>query len=216
MTITKERESRYLSPMQMAGLIDGAAFADWRGTPFTRLLSFNLKLLPSRPQDFITSFTKLAGDWLRSKGCPRAYEWVLEHPPTKSLNLHLLTAIPYEHMGSFARKERRWMREAGYVWRAGRLVSEILANPSNKSKGPQSPGELLCNTEGALGYMMKGGDPEACDVLMIEAEWQGLIRGKRCGVSQSISQGARDAAGYKPPKNMRESLLFRWRYQLPA
>lgn len=106
------------------------------------------------------------------------------------------------------------MKEAGYVWRAGRLESEVLANRGNKSRGPLSAGELLGNIEGALGYMMKGGDPEVCDVLVIESKWQGYVQGKRCGVSQSISQAARGSAGYVHPKSTRGALLFRWRYQL--
>lgn len=198
----------------MSDLIDAAAFADWQDMPLTRALHFNLKTFDGRSQGFLSAFFKLSGDWLRSKGAPRVHIWVLEHPPAQSLNCHALCHVPADLMNDYSRKQRRWMRQAGLIWKPRTLKSERIADMHNKSRGAQSPGELLANLEYLLGYMMKGGRPDACAALMLDDEWQGYIRGKRCGVSENISIAARKAKGYKPPINTRQSILFRWRCRL--
>lgn len=184
--------------------------------PPTRALSINLKGLPIRPQYFITSFCKLIRDWLAGQDAPRAYIWVLEHPSPGPLNVHIVFHVPARLMGKFAQSERRWMNKAGWPWRPQRLSSERICDRKNKARGPQSAGELLANIESQLGYMMKGGHPAACEALKIEEVRQGIVRGKRCGVSQSISKAARDAKGYRPPEKCHQSILFRWRYRLSA
>lgn len=108
------------------------------------------------------------------------------------------------------------MKEAGWPWKEGRgrLQSEMICDEANKKRGPQSPGELLVNIEGAIAYLLKGAEPDVCEVLKIDHQWQGEVEGKRCGVSQSISKAARDRGGYVPPLNTRGSLIFRWRCKL--
>lgn len=207
-----QSESNVIQTSQMRELIDGADFA-WRfDMPLTRSITFNLKHEGVRPQEFISAFTKIAGDWLAIRSVPRAYEWVLECP--RSPNFHLLFHVPECFRDAFARKERPWLKQIGVKWRKGILQSQKVGIMPGKKNRKLSEAEYLVNLERALEYMMKGGNKKACDRLGIDHKFQGVIRGKRIATAECIGAAARTRAGYVPPKSTRESLLFRWRSRL--
>src|SRR5262249_37178024 len=94
---SSDHPSAFIGSKTMDNMVNGALFAWQEDMPLNRFLSFNLGQSDKRAQEFVSKFTKLAGDWLRSLEVRRAYIWVLEHPPGKSLNLHLLVHVP-EHL----------------------------------------------------------------------------------------------------------------------
>jgi len=208
-------ESREITRKQMAELIDAATYA-WRSDkPLSRSLTFNLKGLGGRrPQRFISTFTKLAGDWLATQDIERVYLWVLEWPPGQSLNCHLLVHVPAEVMAGFAKKERSWLRQAGLKWKPNVLLSQKIGIRRGKKDRKLTIGEYLTHLENALGYMLKGGNPKACNRLVIDHRFQGIIEGKRVGVAEAIGRKARTASGYTPPSSMRFALVFSHRHKL--
>ena len=82
---------------------------------------------------------------------------------------------------------RGWIEQAGGTYKATVIELERLwwadrSDPENY---------LRHGLFGALIYVLKGLDPEVKSVLGVEREFQGLIDGKRCGHSQSLSPSKR-------------------------
>jgi hypothetical protein len=184
--------------------------------PLNRLLNFNLDHINCRPQQFLSRFTKLAGDWLSTLECPRAHLWVIEEPPMRHLNAHLLFHVPSELNKRFKEKEKGWAVKAGItLWTSDALESQPLGIPKGRRFRELGEGEYLVHLENTLGYMLKGGDPDACQTLKLERQkFQGVITGKRAAVSESIGRNARKGFLHMPPESERYSLIFRWRCRL--
>jgi hypothetical protein len=75
-------------------------------------------------------------------------------------------------------------------------------------------GQFLAGLEGVLGYMLKGADPETCNVLRIDHKRQGVVYGKRIAVAECIGAKARMTSGYRTPVSERGSILFSQRHRL--
>jgi hypothetical protein len=72
----------------------------------------------------------------------------------------------------------------------------------------------LANLEFVLGYLLKGSEPAICRALKLDYHFQGVIAGKRFGISESIGRRARRRAEYKRPQSQRLAVLFARRAML--
>jgi hypothetical protein len=193
----------------MAGFIDALTFAYERETPPTRHIVFNLKRLDNPPQKINTAFLKQAGEFLAYRGVERVHLWTLERPLFGPLNLHILLHCPPSLANEFSSMEKGWAKRAGLPLKKGALHRKQIPEPIDS-------GAFLSSLESLGGYLLKGGDPQACNALGIHAVGQGTIYGKRCGWSQSIGKVAQERAGFRFKPSMRGALLFGCRYQLEA
>lgn len=146
---------------------------------------------------FITKFLHKSGEWLRRNSGKRpAFIWVLENPPSTmtgedefrgGLHLHVLIHVPRELVRPFQKRLRRWGQQAGLRWRRN-----VLRSRSIFYSGPED--DIFRFVEkgmmGMIAYLLKGSEPAACELLQIghwSARNQGLLTGKRCGYSESLS-----------------------------
>jgi hypothetical protein len=198
----------------VADLIDATSFAEWRDFPLNRFVSIDLDKLEMRPQEFVSSFLKRVGDWLRTNASPVAYVWVLENPPRGRLNCHILVHIPDSLIKRFRPRHRGWCERAGVRWSKSLIRSQKVGIKPGTRDRALSSGERLEHTEYALSYMLKGADRDVCELLRINWDAQGRIIGKRAGTSQSVGRKARLEAGYSAPPSRRGALLLGDRYRL--
>jgi hypothetical protein len=142
---------------------------------------------------FITAFTKSVGDWLRLRGAPLAWIWVLENPPMHGLNWHFVLHVPEQHREEFKRAYRKKLKLAGADLRAkvARLIPVRDRDDPFHSRYCPELNRLLR-------YLLKGGDPEMCRKLWIEHVYQGYVLGKRSGFSEFLGPKAR--ANAKPSR----------------
>jgi hypothetical protein len=143
---------------------------------------------------FITAFTKSVGDWLRLRGAPLAWIWVLENPPMHGLNWHFVLHVPEQHIEAFKRVYRKKLRLAGADLRRAKVA---LLKPVDHRDDPYNS-KYSPSLNGLLRYLLKGGDPEMCRKLWIRHEDQGFIIGKRSGFSEFLGPKAR--ANAKPSR----------------
>jgi hypothetical protein len=136
---------------------------------------------------FITAFTKSVGDWLRLRGAPLAWIWVLENPPMHGLNWHFVLHVPEEHTAAFKRAYRKKLKLAGADLRRAKVA---WLKPVRDRDDPYN--SLYCEElNRLLRYLLKGGDPEICRKLWIRHEDQGYVLGKRSGFSEFLGPKAR-------------------------
>jgi hypothetical protein len=202
---SKDRPSISISAKQTAGVIDASIFAWSSGQPLTRFVTVNLKRVEIRPQQFISAYTKLAGDWIATKDAPRTYIAVIEKPSPGPLNVHFLFHVPEPLMEGFTRKQTGWARQIGIRIIKGTIQSKALGTKAGRA---ESLGERT------ISYMLKGADPSACRLLRIDHVHQGVVLGKRIAVAQSIGAKARDEGGYRMAPSERMAMMFPRRYRL--
>jgi hypothetical protein len=191
---SKDRVSVCISAKQVSGVIDASIFAWTSGQPLTRFLTVNLKRAEIRPQQFISAYTKLAGDWIATKNARRAYVGVIEKPSPGPLNVHFLFHVPEPLMEGFIHKQAGWARQTGIRVIKGTIHSRALGTKAGRA---ESFGEYLMNAERTISYMLKGADPSVCQLLRIDHVHQGVVSGKRITIAESIGAKARMAASHR-------------------
>ena len=187
--ISANRTSHTLSPTAVRNMIDAAEYAYWSNHPLNRFVTIHLEKagVHLTAHAFITKLTKQIGDWLRVSKMPPCYLWVLENHSPTGLHVHLLFHVPRDRQREFSNRLRTWIKHAGGKRRPGVLNSKPIGRKPDEPSG----GRYIAALEGLLKYLLKGSDPRLCHDLGIRHTPQGVVRGKRCAVSESLGQKAR-------------------------
>jgi hypothetical protein len=187
------RSSDVISARAMSEIPQAANAAIYRGCRLDQFLTVHCSrggISLFEVHVFITAFTKSVGDWLRLRGAPLAWIWVLENPPMHGLNWHFLLHVPEEHIAAFKRVYRKKLELAGANVRPARVAKLKPVRERDDPFNSKYREEL----EGLLRYLLKGGEPEMCQRLWIKHVNQGFIIGKRVGFSEFLGPKARAKA----------------------
>jgi hypothetical protein len=91
-------------------------------------------------------------------------------------HVHWAVHVPKPLQREFGTKLRRWLARV-----AGAVTCEASAIYCQPIPGPRGLGK----------YMMKGIDPRYAAFYHVRHEAQGIVYGKRCGISESLGPRAR-------------------------
>jgi hypothetical protein len=115
--------------------------------------------------------------WLRYwASAPTYYVWVIEHHGGDT-HVHWVVHIPKSLRAAFDTKLTEWLTRVAGIIRCH--VSAIKIKP-------------VPNLRGLGRYLLKGMDPRSAAAYGVRHEPQGLVYGKRCGVSKSLGPAARN------------------------
>jgi hypothetical protein len=182
-----DRPSYGLKPAQAAKLKAAQRHSDAIGLPFTRMITIHWKAagvalasMVKATGTFIDKLTK----WLARRGHETAWLWVHENAGDKCWHCHILIHIPAGVVEKLPAAQKRWLRQITGKAYAKRVIKSVpIGGRLDLHKGNR---ELyLVNCQAALTYLLKGAISES------QSATQGLVLGKRCGMSQNIGRAAR-------------------------
>jgi hypothetical protein len=188
------RSSSHLSLAAAKNIIAAAHYAQLIGRPLNRFTTLHFKAAKvGDPVRAVGQLLKLAGDWLRTKGQPLCAIWVREAGEDKGEHLHLLWHVPTDLTAFFAKRERGWRTKIGMKSAKGasltRPVGLSYRHAERGSEYGESYADHLATT---VGYVLKGADQKSVAMLgLSRCEPQGLITGKRSGMTESLNRKAR-------------------------
>jgi len=179
------------------------------GAPLTEYIVIHWERagVKSRVQESNIAFLKRAGEWLRRRSVPVAYVWTLENPMVSErsfggLHINIMIHVPELLRGDFQHHCRTWIALVGGVPKRG----VFWRGPVPNEWTADSYDYLRRGVVRLLRYVLKGLEPKLHDAFYIEPRHrlpQGVIFGKRCGCSESISPRR-----YGPKKDARVKRLF--------
>jgi hypothetical protein len=164
------------------------------GRPLNRFTTLHYEAAKvSDPAKATSRLLKLAGDWLRTKGEQLCAVWVRETGDGKGEHVHLLWRVPSHLAQAFARRERGWRTKVGMKSAKGACYSEPIGLSYRHAQRELEYGERyedhLART---VGYVLKGAHPRTVTKLGLPlCEPQGLITGKRSGMTENLNCKAR-------------------------
>lgn len=191
------RSTLHIKRRAASSLHHAPALAEAISRPLTRFITINFSDIGMHPNDAILAFRKIRdvkyGHWIRrparnsghEKSTP-TFAWVLENAGDV-FTAHWLVHIPPARLSDFTIRLPIWLSAV-----AGCPVE--LAASALDQRGAYNP-------RGARKYMLKGIDPVYAAFYGITPKAQGLVDGKRAGVSQNLGPTAKRA--------MREKGLYR-------
>ena len=193
-----DRISLDITSRHARNLIEAADYAASDEWPLNRFLTVRLDNahVRSRPQNFLTHFLDLYGEWLFNRGIPRCWIWVFENSSAGGLHAHILLHAPPEHVQKLRAKEHDWFVTAGGQPKRGALVVKPIGGSYSASSN--EPDRYRAALQGLVKYILKGVDEAAAREFGIEREPQGTIRGKRCGTSEALGKNARAGREWRP------------------
>jgi hypothetical protein len=190
--------SSFNTARQSRTILDAVAYSYCINCPANYFITLHLnkaRINGERTHPFLRTVLKSLGDWYRRNlHRPPIYIWQLENPiyfdeqenRCGGLNIHFLVHIPPRYAKGFRSSFKRWVLLArGSV---GKGVFHFRYVVGSKQFDET---ELVSNLVSTTRYILKGTDPAACETLRIgylNGRDQGKIMGKRCGISQALSQ----------------------------
>jgi len=191
--------SKYISVPQATNIIEAVAFAKSIGLPLVAHLTIHWSGTDAFDDHDGTRFAKVReglSKVLLRRGIPAAWAWCREcKAQTDIVHCHLLFHLPVEYRFGHKLEEM----EAHLVRLVDRHVGGIFGECAVKLVIWPDPDGL---------YLIKGGGPLVWKQFpRIRKDWrtsQGIIHGKRCGVSQSLGPKARGRAGYNGESDWRK------------
>lgn len=191
----RDRPSYALKAGQFVNLSASEGHSRVIGLPFTRMITIHWKAagvplegMAAASGAYIGYLTK----WLARRGHRIAWLWVHENAGDKGWHCHILASIPAELVQPLVGAQLRWLRAiTGRPYRAKVIRSDPIGGRLRLETG--NPALHLANARAALAYICKGASQPLLDAAGLDRqhEPQGLIIGKRCGVSQNIGAKAR-------------------------
>lgn len=173
-------------------LANAAAFATAQGCSLTAHVTIHFRLAEGfTPETWATFQTKLldkASRWLKRRGLPVAFVWTREDGPRKGPHLHLLVHLPHAHWAAFHR----------FLIYAGRFQVSDAGGKAIVITGGSWGMMAQTMRSGALRYILKSleASTSTLDALGIRQQPTRPVMLKRCGVSTTIAQKARQEAGW--------------------
>jgi hypothetical protein len=188
------RRSTALRLGEVRNIFAAAVFTQRNSLPLNRhtTIHFDAACIAD-PVASLRGYTKLARDWLRTKGAPFAYIWVRESGGRKGEHAHLLMHVPANLVREFARRERGWRKRMG----AKRALGAFHSTPVGRSYlhaevGIQYGQSYSDHLAEIVGYLVKGAEPRAVKAFgLVRVEAGGELWGKRTGMSENIGRAAR-------------------------
>lgn len=177
------------------------------GKPLNLWITINWKLTDSGIDRFAELRNQRLCPWLRSRSKQHGERYEPTYVYVKEAgHVHWLLHLPEHLIAEFEQLLPRW-----------------ITSLERKGTGPRKRAENLPPTcEGAVDiqrtrnsvavskYMLKGIEPAAAVKLGIKSvSPEGIVIGRRTGVSRNLGKGARQQAGYKP-----RSAPWRWGLRL--
>ena len=204
---TGTRTTEFISKRQAQNLLDAAVFAYEQDRSLNLTISVNLTKagICGEARHFMQQFLKNMTDWLGRKTDGPHYLWVLENPPQRGLHVHIMVHWPGKHRDGLGKRLRKWLKRAGGRYRARVLDYQNLRQPGDPDGTGYGPNFVR--------YLLKGVDPASRRIYgqNLECEFQGVIKGKRSGTSESIGKAARARAGFTtlpPPYRQQLNRVF--------
>ena len=189
--------TKTLSPHQATNIVEAVIFAKSIGLPLVAHLTIHWSGTIAFDDRDGTRFAKVReglAKVLIRRGIPPAWAWCREcKAHTDIVHSHLLFHLPTEYRSGPKLHEI----EAALARLVDRHGDGIFGEFAVKLRLWPDPDGL---------YLIKGGGPKVWKLFpRLRKEWrtaQGVIHGKRCGVSQNLGQAARHRAdntgGYRP------------------
>jgi hypothetical protein len=178
------RHNHHIDRRQARNFMEAIRYADRHlvelGRPLNTFATMNFDHIDCPSERVSAKFEQLRDNhfvrWLRYKAAaPPYYVWVLENQAGNT-HVHWIVHIPKSLRTAFGRKLPEWLARIAGTVRCGESAINV-----------KSVYDL-----GGLGrYLLKGMDPSYAARNRIRHEPQGLIYGKRCGVSKSLGPAAR-------------------------
>lgn len=186
----KGRITSGLSEAQVRRVQEAISRAIELGLPLNRFITIHwqaqgvpLELMPWATTQYFDRLSK----FLRRNGCKAAYVYVHENGPQKGHHTHILAHVPSGLIRRLTRLQRRWLEaisSQSYVTRA--IKSKPVGYRQNLAV--TSPKLYALHLDIVEGYVLKGATENAAiECLITRLEAGGLVAGKRCGTSQSLS-----------------------------
>jgi hypothetical protein len=181
--------TRYISVAQATNIVEAVGFAKLVGLPLVAHLTLHWSLtdVGDDPNgELLAKVREGLSKWCRRRGIVLAAAWARENPGGDVEHCHLLFHLPDEY-----RTKRKLQVEAAIY----RLIKRHRGNYSDErvikreiyDKPPYPDGK----------YLLKGGGSKVWKLFRLRKDhrrFQGIIFGKRCGVTQNIGPAARGAA----------------------
>lgn len=186
------RISHFVSRKTAANAWHAFNFAEEIRRPFTLHVSLNFAHTGCPPEAMTPQFMKLLdgkfGLWWRRparalklgpQGAP-VYAWIAEngggHP-----GIHWVVHVPAHRRADFEARLPVWLKAV-----AGDITDGVTIHT-----------EKIYSPQGLRLYLLKGCDPHYARFCKIHFKDQGIVHGKRSGVSRSLQRAARARAGYR-------------------
>ncbi|RAI35760.1 hypothetical protein [Rhodoplanes serenus] len=171
------RSTRFLAGADFDNLIAALDFAERTGRPLNRSVDLwwrgfdNPRLLTDDQR--LRLVQQRISKWCLARGFELCWIWIRERGAA-SLNTHVLTHVPPENTAAFDAELIRALEHEGAI---------IAANAVMVKRAPGPRGKLK--------YLGKGMSPDDCAVRGIRHDPQGLVYGKRTGMTQNLNRAAR-------------------------
>jgi hypothetical protein len=184
-TAGSRRQSRAIKRQQAANILNAVNLAEKKGTPLNTSVCLNLARTNCPLEDVSQRFSKLRdnyfGPWIRrpSKklgdgGFQASFAWTIENI-NECHHIHWLVHIPKHRRAAFEKKLPLWLARV-----SGGITCDSAIKVTNAPTPP-----------GAAKYMCKGIDPAWAQIYGIRPSDQGVVFGKRSGVSLNLGQTER-------------------------
>jgi hypothetical protein len=188
------RTSFSLTALQVTNIKAAVHHSQVIGLPLNRMVTVHwqsagitLESMAKATGHFIDLLSKA----IMRHGGRTAWIWVHENGSGKGGHCHLLVHVPPDLAELISRSQRSWLRRiTGKPYKSRVILSKPIGGRLRLETG--NPALHAHNLDTALGYLLKGADPEMADRLeLTRQEPGGHVIGKRCGVSQNIGPKAR-------------------------
>ena len=182
----KARQSEHIDHRQVRNIIRAERFAERAGRPLNFFVTINLGHTACEADNASKVFERLRDNhytkWLRDiarrrdqpSWLPAFYVWSIEDKPGHP-NIHWLIHKPVGLRSLFESKLHVWL--------------ERLAGPLNNSQTPILIKPATTPT-GVAKYLSKGINPRYAKLFRINPIPQGIIKGKRAGISAALGPAA--------------------------
>lgn len=146
------------------------------GVPLNRFVTMHLHTTNLHPQKFIGKLMEHTRKWLKQRNLPCAYLWVLENGMVKGVHVHILLHVPAGHWIAYKKAMKKWLPFP---------LKKPWVDTQGIGYAPWGELHPLSKVYGILKYICKGIEPQKA-VNGIRPSYQGLIIGRRCGMSKPI------------------------------
>lgn len=174
-----KRATKYLTQKQVERIFEASERAYKNGAPLNRFFTIHYDDYAAikNPQRFVLSLLERTRKWLKYRGLPVAYIYVIENGNIKGLHTHILLHIPANYQRAYKRALKRWLP---FEWTRERINVKSVKYPTYGNISP------LDSSYGVLRYMCKGIKPNV-NIRGIKPSDQGEVFGKRWGVSRNLN-----------------------------
>jgi hypothetical protein len=187
------RCTQHIGWRQARNFLEAIRYADKRlaqlGRPLNTFVTLNFDHTDCPPEQVSARFEKLRDNhfvrWLRyRRAVPAHYVWALENQGGDT-HVHWVVHVPKPLRAAFDAKLPEWLTRVAGTIRCHESAIKI---------------EPVWNLRGLARYLLKGMDSRYAPRYSVRHVPQGLVHGKRCGVSKSLGPSARNRSIPSAPR----------------